>query len=402
MLFSNYQIFFDILIFVLLFVAAKWIFKKGWLNNILIFLGNALILKTIVSPKSLFLLAIVAILCYGAGCLLYRKKHKLTLALSLIVLIAFFAIRNYPLVQHWLGSWWTGTLRKHFISVEKVGLSYILFRIIHWLVECYRQNVRTRNFLSYFNYLFFFPTFMAGPIDTLNNFHYWVQKTHVRFNVRLLFAGLGRIFMGAVKVLLIVPLMLPYATNYQTLMPNMSPWCAVVVAAVLYSFYIYIDFSGYSDMAIGMAYMLGIRTPENFNNPYFSRNISEFWKRWHITFSSFLSIYVFKPVIAFLNGFGIAKYRMLVSVIAYLVTFFVCGIWHGATANFVLWGLWHGVGLSICKIWSRYASPHISLHPNWLKQSLGILMTFVFVTIGWIFFNYPIEQLQTMFNLLFL
>ena len=398
MLFSNSSLPFVIMLFITLFVVCKWAFRKSWLNQILLVGGNVLILSYITPLKSLFWLSLLALFAYGAGYLLYRRKVGWLLSVSLTLLLLLFSIRNYPLVQSWLGSWWTGTLDKHFLSVEKIGLSYILFRIIHWLVESYKGTIRTRNFLTYLNYLFFFPTFMAGPIDTLNNFHYWINTTHVRFNVRLLFAGVGRIFFGAVKTLLIVPLIKPYAVDYALFLPNLGPWGAVISAAVLYSFYIYIDFSGYCDMAIGMAYMMGIRTPENFENPYLALNISDFWKRWHITFSTFLKIYVFKPVIALLNKLPIAKYRMLVSVTAYMVTFLVCGLWHGSTLNFVLWGLWHGLGLSVYKLLT-YGKPAKPMTTH--RKILGVFVTFVFVTIGWIFFNYPIDKLLIMMKLLF-
>ena len=146
-----------------------------------------------------------------------------------------------------------------------------------------------------------------------------------------------------------------------------------------------------------MAYMMGIRTPENFKNPYLSANIAEFWKRWHITFSTFLKIYVFKPLIALLNRFPIRKCRMLVSVIAYMLTFFVCGLWHGSTLNFVLWGLWHGLGLSVYKVFTF----HHPIKDTRVNRILGIVITFVFVTVGWIFFNYPEKDLWEMVNLLF-
>ena len=398
MLFSDSSLPFVILLFITLFVACKWAFRKSWLNQILLVGGNILILSYITAPKSLFWLSLLALLAYGAGWLLYRRKVGWLLAFSLTLLLLLFSIRNYPLVQSWLGGWWTDTLDKHFLSVEKLGLSYILFRIIHWLVESYKGTIRSRNFLTYLNYLFFFPTFMAGPIDTLNNFHYWINTTHVRFNARMLFAGVGRIFFGAVKTLLIVPLIKPYAVDYALLLPHFGPWGAVISAAVLYSFYIYIDFSGYCDMAIGMAYMMGIRTPENFENPYLALNISDFWKRWHITFSTFLKIYVFKPVIALLNKLPIAKYRMLVSVTAYMVTFFVCGLWHGSTLNFVLWGLWHGLGLSVYKLFT-YGKPAKPITTP--RKVIGVCATFVFVTIGWIFFNYSVDKLLIMMKLLF-
>ena len=201
MLFTSYELFFEILLFILLFVIVKWGLKKSWLNNLLLIGGNILILTHIVSWKSLFLLSLLALLAYGAGLLLRKRKSGWVLALALSLLILLFSVRNYPLVQSWLGTWWTDTLGKHFLSVEKIGLSYILFRIIHWLVESYKNTLRSRNFLSFLNYLFFFPTFMAGPIDTFNNFHYWMSTTRVRFNRRMFLAGIGRIFIGAVKAL---------------------------------------------------------------------------------------------------------------------------------------------------------------------------------------------------------
>lgn len=398
MLFTSYELFFTILLFVLLFVFCRWVIKRSWLDNLLLVGGNILILTHIVSWKSLFLLSLLALLAYGAGLLLRKRKSGWVLAMALSLLILLFSVRNYPLVQTWLGGWWTEALGKHFLSVEKIGLSYILFRIIHWLVENYKGTLRSRNFLTYLNYLFFFPTFMAGPIDTFNNFHYWTTTTRVRFNRRMLLAGVGRIFFGAVKALLVVPLIKPYAIDYEVLLPQLGPWGAVISAALLYSLYIYIDFSGYCDMAIGMAYMMGVRTPENFDNPYFSPNISEFWKRWHITFSTFLKIYVFKPVISLLNRLPIAKYRMLVSVIAYMITFLVCGLWHGSTLNFVFWGLWHGIGLSVYKLFT-YGKTLKPQTPS--RRIAGICATFLFVTVGWVFFNYPVDKLLIMIKLLF-
>ena len=398
MLFSDCQLFFKILVFVSVFVGSKWAFREKWLDKLLLVAGNVLVLSALVSPKSLFLLLLFALLAYGAGWLLHRRHSRLLLGLSLTLFIALFAVRNYPLVQSWFGAWWTNTLGKHFLSVEKVGLSYVLFRIIHWLVESYKGTLRSRNFLTYINYLFFFPTFMAGPIDTFNNFHYWSNTTCVRFNARMLLAGVGRIFFGAVKTLLLVPLIKPYAVDYQMFLPYFGPWCAVSAAALLYSLYLYVDFSGYSDMAIGMAYMMGIRTPENFDNPYFAANISEFWKRWHITFSTFLKIYVFKPVVALLNRFPIAKHRLLVSVSAYMVTFTVCGIWHGSTLNFLLWGLWHGAGLSVYKVATVRRMPK---QVSAVRTAAGVLATFLFVTAGWVLFNYPVDKLLVIKELLF-
>ena len=145
--------------------------------------------------------------------------------------------------------------------------------------------------------------------------------------------------------------------------------------------------------------MLGIRTPENFNAPYLSGNLSEFWQRWHMTFSSFLRMYVFKPSIAFYNWIFGSKYRTLISVLGYLTTFTLCGIWHGDTLNFVYWGLWHGVGLSVYKLWGTYIKPRLRLPDNGIMTFFATLLTFLYVTVGWLFFHYNTEQLSDIFAL---
>ncbi len=397
MLFESYSLFFEIIMFVIVFVTCRFVFQKGWLNNLLILCGNLLILTNIVTPRSIFWLSVLALLAFGAGWALQRKPKVWPLALSLVLLVVAFCCRNYPLVQ----SFFSESFAKNVNVIEKIGLSYILFRIIHWLVESYRGSLRSCNLLSYFNYLFFFPTFMAGPIDTYNNFDYYVHTTRVKFHGRMALAGVGRVFWGAVKTLLVVPLILPYAVDYHLFYDMMGAWGGFIAAALLYSAYIYIDFSGYCDIAIGMAYLMGIRTPENFARPYLASNISEFWKRWHITFSTFLRIYVFKPLIAFFNRFSIRRYRMVVSVCAYLLTFLVCGLWHGSTFNFVLWGLWHGIGLSCYKVLRPRFLPRISSWSPKTVRSVGIIATFLFVTIGWVFFNYSGDELLIIVKMLF-
>jgi alginate O-acetyltransferase complex protein AlgI len=175
---------------------------------------------------------------------------------------------------------------------------------------------------------------------------------------------------------------------------------AVLLSLLTYSAYIFLDFSGYSDIAIGTAYMIGIKTPENFNAPYLSLNISDFWKRWHITFSSFLTLYVFKPIIKLLNSVIHPKRRLLVSVLGYLLTFIICGLWHGSTINFLYWGLWHGIGLAIYKIWDVKIKPNKTFFASEAYKGISIAITFIFVTVGWLFFHYSTEQLAEIFELI--
>jgi len=400
MLFNSYTIFIYIALIVVVYNASRWIFKKRLVNNVIILLANLLLLTTFVKEHSLIVLSVLSLFVFGLGRLLQKKNWSWATGISIGFIVALFAIRNYEVVQTILEHSWLDFINGPVLSVQKVGISYILFRQVHWLVESHRKSIHQSDALSFLNYIFFFPSFLAGPIDQYNNFHYWLGNTRMRYDRSLLLAGVTRIFLGAVKTFGIVPLLIEYATNYQTLLPDFAPWQAVLLSALCYSFYIYFDFSGYSDIAIGTAYLLGIKTPENFNNPYISANLSEFWKRWHITFSLFLRWYVFKPFIQLFNLLLTTRYRMPVTVLAYLATFAVCGLWHGSTINFLYWGLWHGAGLAINKIWTTNTR-----HRSWVSTrvykltSIGI--TFSYVTIGWLFFHYKTDQLAEIFTLLF-
>jgi alginate O-acetyltransferase complex protein AlgI len=260
-------------------------------------------------------------------------------------------------------------------------------------VESYRKTIHRSNLFTFLNYIFFFPNYLAGPIDTYKNFHYWMGNTRFRYHRSLFFAGVSRIFIGAVKTLIIVPMVIDYALDYSILIPEFSAFSALMLSLLAYSAYIYFDFSGYSDIAIGTACLIGIRTPENFNNPYFSANLSVFWKRWHMTFSGFLFAYVFRPSLAFLNRLFPHLPRISVTIGGYMFTFFVCGLWHGETVNFVYWGLWHGLGLSIGKAWLVYVPVPVRIKNNLIYRGSSILLTFFFITMGWMFFHYSGDEL---------
>jgi D-alanyl-lipoteichoic acid acyltransferase DltB (MBOAT superfamily) len=276
-----------------------------------------------------------------------------------------------------------------------------LFRHLLWLWHCKKRVIVSSNFLCYLNYIIFFPTILAGPIDSYNNFQYWFYQKRNSFAAKLPYAGVTRLLLGAFKTLILVPLLIDKATNYELFLSVHSPAFSIFLSSIYYSFYIYFDFSGYSDLAIGTSYLLGIKTPENFDNPYLSTNLSEFWKRWHITFSKILSDLFFKPFVRFLNKLlNLSSSKMYVSILGYLFTFIICGLWHGSTLNFLLWGLWHGIGLALLKVWQTSTSNFNQLKSTSVFQMLAIAINFSFVSIGWIFFNYKVDQLLIMQNLL--
>lgn len=401
MFFNNYQVFIYVVFFVLAYILVRRFIKLRITNNIFLAFASLIILLTVVKEHSLIVLSVLSLLVFLAGRVLQKRDIKGLLYFMVTLVIALFSIRNYPFVQDLLNACYLDFINKPILSVQKIGLSYILFRYVHWLVESYKKTIHQSDFLTFLSYIFFFPNFLAGPIDQYNNFHYWVGNQRFKYQRSLFFAGIMRVFMGAVKTFAIVPLVIDYATNYQLLMPHYSSGAmAVFISSIYYSAYIYFDFSGYSDIAIGTGYMMGIKTPENFNNPYISGSLREFWRRWHITFSLFLRKYVFKPFINLFNSIINPKRRLLVSIISYLSTFLVCGLWHGETFNFVVWGLWHGVGLSINKLWTVKVVDKSNFGNRLWYKGLSIAVTFIYVSVGWIFFHYDMEKLGLIFSLL--
>ncbi|NRA11808.1 MAG: MBOAT family protein [Crocinitomicaceae bacterium] len=289
--------------------------------------------------------------------------------------------------------------------IQRLGISYILFRNIQSIVDTLKGKFKPSNPIDYINFILFFPNFLAGPIDTFSNFKRQFERKEGKIKRALIWPGIGRITLGFAKKYLLIPMFSIYALSYEPLMEYMPPQAAILLSITCFSAYIYLDFSGYSDIAIGTGYIMGIRTPENFNSPYLSANIATFWKNWHMTFSKFLRDLIFIPIIKLLNKTGLKSSRTLVTIIGYLLTFFICGIWHGDTVNFVYWGLWHAFGLSIYKLWSS-SRLHNKLHnsnsrirKNTLTIS-GVTLTFLFVSFGWLFFHYSGEGLTTVFNLL--
>ncbi len=178
------------------------------------------------------------------------------------------------------------------------------------------------------------------------------------------------------------------ATN--ALQVHTSGWAWILLYA--YAFQIYFDFSGYTDIAIGLGRLLGIKLPENFNAPYLKPNLTQFWNNWHMTLTQWFRAYFFNPVTRALRS-GKKKFSIPgIVFITQMSTMVLIGLWHGVTLNFVAWGVWHGLGLFIHNRWSEWTKGRFALLPaNWQKvlNAGGVLLTFHFVAIGWVFFALP-------------
>jgi D-alanyl-lipoteichoic acid acyltransferase DltB (MBOAT superfamily) len=397
MLFSSGAEFLIVIAFLLLQWGVRKYLNLQW-NRTILLIGNLLVLSTLISFATLGMHMLLSLLVFGILQLLTRsKKGTRIAALSILTLIALFCIRNYP-KAFGFESFQLGNSPE--LLIQRLGISYILFRHIQSIVDTLKGRLVPKNPIDYINFILFFPNFLAGPIDKFSSFQRHFKRKEGKLKRALFWPGVGRITLGFLKKYAVIPLFSMYALSYEPFLEWMSPQTAILASAACYSAYIFLDFSGYSDIAIGTGYIMGIKTPENFDSPYLTTNIAAFWRKWHMTFSEFLRDLIFKPIVKLINKTRLKPFRNTVSIIGYFLTFFICGIWHGDTVNFVYWGLWHGLGLAIYKVWtsgSLYNRLHGGSHSG--KQFMvtlsGVLLTFSFVTIGWLFFHYKGEDLTT-------
>lgn len=275
--------------------------------------------------------------------------------------------------------------------VPVVGLSYLVFKAIHFLIDVAGGRIAAPTFRSYLAFMAFFPTFLSGPMDRYDRFRRDFEEPAPVDRPEALEA-LWRIVLGLFKKYVLANALAPFAFSaFATAELSAAPRAALWTAAYAYAFQIYFDFSGYSDLAIGSGRLFGIRVPENFRSPYLARNIIEFWNGWHITLSSWLRDYLFLPIGKTLMKRRRREGTLRVAAASYLATFAVAGIWHGDGLNFLAWGIYHGVGLSACK-W--YGEATRGLPAGWHRfareslpgRLLATALTFQFVTMGWIIF----------------
>lgn len=272
-----------------------------------------------------------------------------------------------------------GSSSRVFELAMPLGISYYTFKIISYLADIYSGKIQAETHLGYYAlYVGFFPQILCGPIERTEHFLPQLKKG-CKMGETLTAEGLERIVIGVFKKLVIADRLSAYVGTVFSA-PLDYPALAGIMAVGFYAIQIYCDFSGYSDMAIGMTNMFGIRTKENFCYPYFSRSIKEFWSRWHISLSSWLKDYIYIP----LGGNRKGKVRKNINTLA---VFLVSGIWHGSSLSFVFWGLLHG-------IWNMFSTPKEKEAPVW-KKGLQIFGTFFGVSFTWIFFR--AENLGTAF-----
>jgi alginate O-acetyltransferase complex protein AlgI len=265
------------------------------------------------------------------------------------------------------------------IVVLPIGISFFTFKTMSYTIDVYRGTLpASRRLRDYTMFVSFFPELVAGPIVRASVFLPQMSRS-LRLSWSRAKIGIPLILVGVSKKLLVADRLAIFVDPVFR-GPALFSRGTVTSAVVAYSLQIYCDFSGYTDIAIGVAKIIGFDLPENFNMPYLARSITEFWRRWHITLSEWLRDYLYIP----LGGNRRGTVRTYVNL---MLTMLLGGLWHGANWTFVVWGLLHGVGLAVHKLWTRHR-PQIRV-PVVAGAFIGWALTYAFVCIGWVFFRAP-------------
>ena len=316
------------------------------------------------------------------------ERSRLWFRVSLVLnagLLIVFKYANFT-VESWnaMGLWTTGSWTKIALPI---GISFFTFQSLSYTIDVYRRKLEpTQDIIAFGAFVAFFPQLVAGPIERAKHLlpQFYKKRT---FDYSKAIDGMRQILWGLFKKIVIADNSAEFANPIFNNSADMNG-STLVLGAIFFTFQIYGDFSGYSDIAIGTSRLFGFNLMQNFNFPYFSRDIAEFWRRWHISLSSWFRDYLYIS----LGGNRVGKYRTYANL---LIVFFLTGLWHGASWNFVIWGLFHGFFIIIERL-------NIIKLPSKLK-GLSRVYTLLVVIIGWVFFRaenleYGIDFIGKMFS----
>ncbi|KAA6440765.1 MBOAT family protein [Dyadobacter flavalbus] len=413
MLFNSVQ-------FVIFFIVVTLAyFSLSWRGRWMLLLATSCYFYMVFKPVFILILFGTILIDYYAGICIEKspdqKQKKLLLIISLISnigILAFFKYYDFlqdsvnqllntvhirPLVPP-LTRLIPGTVSEWMVSgngriLLPIGLSFHTFQAMSYTIEVFRGNQPAeRHFGIYALYVMFYPQLVAGPIERPQNMLFQYHS-YFKYDFEQVKQGLMQMAFGMFKKIVIAD-RLAEVVDYAYNDVNAHNGLTLLVATVFFAFQIYCDFSGYSDIAIGAARVMGFTLMDNFRTPYESKSISEFWGRWHISLSSWFRDYLYIP----LGGNRKGEYRKYMNQ---FIVFLVSGLWHGASWNYVIWGGLHGtyqVSASLRDKWLKKAG--IKIPENGFTRILGIAFTFILVTLAWVFFRNKEAPVKRSFTIL--
>ena len=385
--------------FLFVLVAYSLVYKKLLLRNVYLFLVSLFFYYKI-GGLFLFILIFVTVIDYTCGLLIYMSKRRaarrLFVLLSIISnlgLLGYFKytgfiistindlfgthLRVYDLLSTYSNSILGTSFDIRYIILP-VGISFFTFQSLSYTIDIYRKKMKpVKNIIDFGFYVSFFPHLVAGPIVRASVF---IPQIYQEFKLSKheFSHALYMISKGLLKKIVISNFIAINLVDRVFDAPSIYSGFENLLAIYGYGLQIYCDFSGYTDIAIGVALILGFRLPVNFNSPYKAKSITDFWKRWHISLSQWLRDYLYIS----LGGNRKGKIRTYINL---MITMLLGGLWHGASLRFVIWGGLHGIGLVINKLWSSVFKSH--LRTRFIGRAIAVFITFQFVSFCWIFFR---------------
>lgn len=391
---------FEFLVFLpIVFLLYWFVFRSRRWQNLLVVVASYVFYGWW-DWRFLLLIAITSLCSFGSGLLLehykgQRRRQQLVSAANIVLNLGILGVFKYYnfFVENldalfgaigWHLDWVTMQI------ILPVGISFYTFQALSYTIDVYQKKLpATHDIVEFFAYISFFPQLVAGPIERATNLLPQFQRDR-QFDYAKAVDGCRQMLWGFLKKLVIADNCAVVVNEYWNQYAEL-PGLTLFLLGVLFTFQIYCDFSGYSDMAIGIALLLGFQFPKNFDSPYKSASITEFWRRWHISLSSWLKDYLYIS----LGGNRHGKIRQYFNL---LMTMLLGGLWHGASLNFILWGGIHGVLLCLDKMWHsvcKVLSPLTYLpskhNPNptknWFVVLVGGIITFHLVAACWVLFR---------------
>jgi alginate O-acetyltransferase complex protein AlgI len=354
-----------------------------------------------IPPEFPFVLLALAVLAAAGFLFLILPGRRAAPYLAIAILLALFLL----LKQEDLSRIAAGILRTLTNQSVKLaagdeirwlGFSYLAFRLIHVLRDGLTGRLPALSLRELLTYAVFFPALSAGPIDRAQRFlpELRADPSAARLSPSMAWEGGVRLAVGAAKKFVLADTLALIALNGTNAEQARSAgWLWLFL--YLYAFRIYLDFSGYTDIAIGLGRWMGFRLPENFNRPYGQTNLTMFWNSWHITLAQWFRAYFFNPFTRALRSKGRGLPMGIIILVGQLSTMLLIGLWHGVTLNFAVWGCWHGMGLFIHNRWSEWTRPRLAAweaeHPRMRRVYSAVMgvVTFQFVALGWVWFALP-------------
>ena len=383
----------DFLMFLpIVFLLYWFVFRRHRWQNLLVVISSYVFYGWW-DWRFLFLIALTSLFSFVSGLLLehfegQRRSQQLVSAINIVLNLGILGVFKYYnfFVENLDALFGMFGLHLDWVTMKiilPVGISFYTFQALSYTIDVYQKRLSaTHDIIEFFAFISFFPQLVAGPIERATNLLPQFQKQR-HFDYALAVDGMRQMLWGFLKKLVIAD-NCAAAVNAHWEFYSELQGTMLILLSILFTIQIYCDFSGYSDIAIGCARLFGINLKRNFNYPYFSRSIPEFWRRWHISLTTWFRDYIYFP----LGGSRCAKWKTIRNV---FVVWGISGMWHGANWTFVCWGLYHATLLAIYNFWginTKYKNvvAYSCRLPN-IKEILQLFLTFVLAVIGWIIFR---------------